>query len=315
MTTAEIKPWKGWRFRTFLISVALSAFGYLAVSLWSGWREVFNAVAAVGIFGTLIALGLSLVNYGLRFVRWQYYLQLLDQPLSWRPSLRIYLAGFALTTTPGKAGEMLRSVFLRDHGIPYSKSLAAFFAERLCDLIAVLILVAVGAWRHESAQPIILGLGVMLILGLGLLHTPGWLRAIETRIGRLLKPRLRNFLLSAIETVLQFRRCFAFSTMIYAIVLGLFAWGAEGLGLYYVAHWMGAEIPLAEALFIYAFSMLIGALSFLPGGLGSAEVTMIGLLLLNGMDEAQAVACTLFVRLVTLWFAVVLGLLALPRGR
>jgi glycosyltransferase 2 family protein len=55
-------------------------------------------------------------------------------------------------------------------------------------------------------------------------------------------------------------------------------------------------------------------LSFLPGGLGGAEVTMVGLLLLNGMNEAQAVACTLFVRLATLWFAVILGLLALPRG-
>ncbi len=315
MTTAETKSLEGWRFRTFLISVALSAVGYLAVSLWSGWREVLNAVAAVGIFGTLIALGLSLVNYGLRFIRWQYYLQLLDHPLSWQPSLRIYLAGFALTTTPGKAGEMLRSVFLKGYGMPYSKSLAAFFAERLCDLIAVLILVAVGAWRHESAQPIILGFGAILILGLGLLHTPGWLRVIEERVGGLLRLRLKVFLLSAIETVLQFRRCFAVSTMVYAISLGIFAWGAEGLGFYYVAHWMGTEIPLSEALFIYAFSMLIGALSFLPGGLGSAEVTMIGLLLLNGMDEAQAVACTLFVRLVTLWFAVILGLLALPRGR
>lgn len=315
MTTAETNALEGWRFRTFLISVALSALGYLAVSLWGGWREVLNAVAAVGVFGTLIALGLSLVNYGLRFARWQHYLQLLDHSLPWRPSLRIYLAGFALTTTPGKAGEMLRSVFLKRHGMPYPKSLAAFFAERLCDLIAVLILVAIGAWRHESAQPLILGLGAILILGLGLLHVPGWLRAIEAKIARILRPGLRTFLLSAIETVLQFRRCFTFSTMTYAIVLGLFAWGAEGLGLYYVAQWMGTEISLEEALFIYAFSMLIGALSFLPGGLGSAEVTMIGLLLLNGMGEAQAVACTLFVRLATLWFAVVLGLLALPRGR
>jgi uncharacterized protein (TIRG00374 family) len=118
---------------------------------------------------------------------------------------------------------------------------------------------------------------------------------------------------SVIETALNFRRCFAFSTMAYAIFLGFFAWSAEGLGLYYVANWMGGEVSLVEGAFIYAFSMLVAALSFLPGGLGGAEVTMIGLLLLNGMDEAQAVACTLFIRLATLWFAVALGLLALPR--
>ncbi|ABA58409.1 Conserved hypothetical protein 374 [Nitrosococcus oceani ATCC 19707] len=313
MASTELKSLQGWRYRVFLLSVAFSAAGYLGVSLWGGWREVLQTIGAVGFWGTVIVLGLSLVNYGLRFVRWQHYLQLLGHPLSLEPSLRIYLAGFALTTTPGKAGEMLRSVFLKHHGVPYSKSLAAFFAERLCDLIAVLILIAAGAWRHERAQPIILGLGIALVMGLILLHIPRWLRGIETWVERFSRPRLRSFLISIIEMVLHFRRCFAFSTMVYAISLGFFAWGAEGLGLYYVANWMGGEISLIEAVFIYAFSMLVGALSFLPGGLGSAEVTMIGLLLLNGMGEAQAVACTLFIRLATLWFAVLLGLLALPR--
>jgi glycosyltransferase 2 family protein len=304
----------GWRFRALLISVALSAGGYLAVSLWSGWREVLSAVAAVGLPGTLFVLGLSLANYGLRFGRWQHYLRQLGYPLPSLLSLRIYIAGFALTTTPGKAGETLRSVFLKRQGVPYPESLAAFFAERLADLIAVLVLAAVGVWRHASAQPIILSLGVTLLLGLVLLHTPAWLQRLEAWLERLSRSRWQRFLGSAIEMVLHFRRCFALPTMAYAIFLGVFAWGAEGLGLYYVANWMGNDMDLAEALFIYSFSMLVGALSFLPGGLGGAEVTMVGLLLLNGMNEAQAVACTLFVRLATLWFAVALGLLALPRG-
>jgi uncharacterized protein (TIRG00374 family) len=61
--------------------------------------------------------------------------------------------------------------------------------------------------------------------------------------------------------------------------------------------------------------MLIGAISFLPGGLGGAEVTMTALLMLNGMDNGAAVAATLLIRLTTLWFAVVLGLLALLPGQ
>ncbi|MGR6034890.1 MAG: lysylphosphatidylglycerol synthase transmembrane domain-containing protein [Candidatus Nitrosoglobus sp.] len=313
MASAEIKSWGDWRFRALLVSVALSALGYLAISLWGGWREVLHAVSAIGLIGTVIVLGLSLVNYGLRFVRWQHYLQLLAHPLPLALSLRIYLAGFALTTTPGKAGEMLRSVFLKYYGMPYPKSLAAFFAERLCDFIAVLILVAASAWHHESVQLPIFGLGAALVLGLILLHTPRWLRRIEIWIEYLSRPRLQAILVSVIEIVSNFRRCFSFSTMAYAVFLGLFAWGAEGLELYYIVNWMGGEISLVEAVFIYAFSVLIGALSFLPGGLGSTEVTMIGLLLLNGMGEAQAVACTLFVRVVTLWFAVALGLLVLPR--
>ena len=61
--------------------------------------------------------------------------------------------------------------------------------------------------------------------------------------------------------------------------------------------------------------MLIGAISFLPGGLGGAEVTMTALLMLNGMDNGAAVAATLLIRLTTLWFAVVLGLLVMLPAR
>lgn len=41
---------------------------------------------------------------------------------------------------------------------------------------------------------------------------------------------------------------------------------------------------------------------------------MTALLVLNGMDNATAVAATLLIRLTTLWFAVVLGLLAMLPG-
>ena len=61
--------------------------------------------------------------------------------------------------------------------------------------------------------------------------------------------------------------------------------------------------------------MLAGALSFLPGGLGSAEAVMVSLLTMNDMLLADAVAATVFTRLVTLWFAVILGIIALWRSQ
>lgn len=103
----------GWRYKAVLWSVLLSAIGYLGFALWSGWHDVVHAVAKVGFVGIAAALSLSLANYGLRFIRWQLYLEAMGRPVPWRPSLKIYLAGFALTTTPGKAGEALRGVLLQ----------------------------------------------------------------------------------------------------------------------------------------------------------------------------------------------------------
>lgn len=303
----------GWRYHALVASIALSALGYLAASLWGGWREVLAAVAAVGVTGTAVALALCLANYLLRFLRWQRYLHLLGNPVPWQPSLRIYLSGFALTTTPGKAGEMVRSVFLKRLGMPYSESVAAFFAERFSDLIAVAMIAAIGASTHAAARPLLIGLGVMLIAVLLMLHNVRWLTWVEALGRRIRWQRLRMLVVSSIDVVLQFRRCFAAPVMTASLLIGLVAWGAEAHACYLIATWMGADITMAQGYFIYAFSALVGALSFLPGGLGTTELALAGLLILHGMPEAQAIACTLFVRVVTLWFAVALGLLALPR--
>jgi len=53
-----------------------------------------------------------------------------------------------------------------------------------------------------------------------------------------------------------------------------------------------------------------GALSFMPGGLGGDEAVMVGLLVWQGLDAADAVAATVIIRVTTLWFAVLLGVAA-----
>jgi uncharacterized protein (TIRG00374 family) len=70
---------------------------------------------------------------------------------------------------------------------------------------------------------------------------------------------------------------------------------------------MGLDVSLPFAFSVYSLSTLAGAISFIPGGLGSSEVVMLGLLTWTGIPEAEAVAATIIIRLATLWFAVALG--------
>ena len=51
----------------------------------------------------------------------------------------------------------------------------------------------------------------------------------------------------------------------------------------------------------------------LPGGLGSTEGGMIGLLILQNVDYTSAFSVVLLVRIVTLWFSVFIGLIALKK--
>lgn len=296
----------GWRYRAVILSVVLSALGYLGFSLWGGWQAVSDAVVKVGVAGICIALFMSSVNYGLRFMRWQSYLRAVGHPIQWSPSLQIYLAGFALTTTPGKAGEALRGVLLKPLGVPYPQSFAAFFSERLSDLFGVVLLSLFGLSLYPDARPMI-AVGVLLVLVgfivLSQRRLIEWLASwIPGRNGKVI-----GLIKHLFHVLLQAQRCHRPGLLLSATVLSVLAWSAEALAFYWILQWMGADIPLTFAIFVYAMAMLAGAISFMPGGLGGAEAVMVGLLVWKGMPSADAIAATVLIRLATLWYAVAVG--------
>lgn len=296
----------GWRYRAVVLSVVGSALGYLGFSLWGGWHAVGAAVGEVGLLGIVIALFMSSVNYGLRFLRWQTYLTVLGHPMPWRPSLNIYLAGFALTTTPGKAGEALRGVLLKRWGVPYPQSFAAFFSERLSDLFAVVLLTLFGLSLYPQAWPMIV-VGVALVaVGLVVLSQRRLLEHLMRRVpsdGGKVLGLMRHLL----QVLVHAQQCHRLRLMLGLAALSVVAWSAEALAFDWILKWMGADIPLTFAVFVYALAMLAGAVSFMPGGLGGAEAVMVGLLVWKGMNSADAVAATVLIRLATLWFAVAIG--------
>ncbi|RME01571.1 MAG: TIGR00374 family protein, partial [Deltaproteobacteria bacterium] len=94
--------------RKILIGMALAALVYLGMSLWSGFDRLLLVLRAFPWPWLVAVFGLSLVNYGVRFLRWQAYLRALSVEIPWGKSLRIFLSGFVLTITPGKAGEVVK---------------------------------------------------------------------------------------------------------------------------------------------------------------------------------------------------------------
>jgi len=300
----------GWSYRVLIGSVICSALAYLAVSLWGGWSAVSAAVGRVGGWQCGQIVGVVLLGYGLRFLRWQIYLNGLRHRLPWRPSLQIYLAGFALTITPGKAGEALRGVLLKRWEVPYTNSLAALFSERLSDLLAMVGLALFGLSAHPEWLSMIVASLVLLACAGLLLFSPGLVSAIDHRIDQR-HDFFSRLLRAAIVALNQSRRCHTPRRLLGATLLSLLAWGLEALAFYWILHAMGADVDLTFAMFTYAVAMLAGALSFMPGGLGSAEAVMVALLVSSDVGLPDAIAATVFLRLVTLWLAVGVGMLAL----
>lgn len=294
--------------RALIGSVVIAGVGYLGFAIWGGWQEVVDASGRVGWFGLAVTLSLSLVNYGLRFVRWQLYFARMGHAVDWSASLRIYLAGFALTTTPGKAGEAIRGVFLKARAVPYTTSLAAFFSERLSDLTAIVVLAMLAMNAYTEGHPAVLGGLALVLFGLALMSNGRLLAWFENHLTG--SSRLVRFLGHSFELARQARRCHTPRVLLTATILSLIAWSAEAWALHLILQWMNLDFPVALAFFVYSVAMLAGALSFLPGGLGGVEAVMISLLIWQGVSAPDAVAASILIRLVTLWFAVLLGVAA-----
>ena len=107
------------------------------------------------------------------------------------------------------------------------------------------------------------------------------------------------------------RSLFRPRVLLTGFTIGLLAWSFEGVGLALLTlMFPSTHIDVITALGIYGVAVLIGGLSFLPGGLGSTEAVMAALLATRGLALPDAMLITLTCRIVTLWLAVGLGWIA-----
>jgi len=299
----------GHRLRAAIISVALAIGVYAALAFWSDAGHFAAAVRGIGWGTGALLLALSLANYALRCVRWRYFLQRLGHPLPWLACALNYVTGFALTTTPGKAGEAIRSLLLkRRFGVPFTDSLAAFLAERFSDVLALILLAALAVAMLPLGPWIAAAVAVAVVLAL-------WVAASDRRIAigaRGLGAALPHRFAAPLGSLAgQAGRLTRGPALGLGFALSLLAWAAEGYALYLIVASMGAAMGAAEATGIYALALLGGALFFLPGGLGGTEAFLFALLLRSGIDPAAAGAATVISRVTTLWFAVLLGWITL----
>ena len=302
------------RFWQRLIIVTFLAVGvFAAFSIYADVSKLGDRLSRFAPMAVGLALILALGNYVIRFTRWQLYLRVVDVKVGIGPSLLVFVSGFAMSITPGKLGELVKAVLLRDAaGADPTRVAPVVVAERATDLLALVILGIAGVAAYGLAIPLVIGAAIVTGGGILVLSWRRAAHAVIAVIGKLpvvgkVAPRLLDSY-DHMELLVRPR------PLAWATVLGSAAWLCECLGFALIANaFPGAHVPVGLATLIYAVTTVAGALSFLPGGLLVTEASMTLLLVTSarGLDRPAAVAATILTRLCTLWFAVLLGLVCL----
>jgi uncharacterized protein (TIRG00374 family) len=295
-------------------------FGFLVVlglTLLSDLRAVSQHIVEFRWALYPAVLGLTLFNYLLRGFKFHYYLrQIGAQSIPIKESSQIFVAGFPLAVTPGKVGEALKGVWIHHKApeVTIARGVSVVVAERISDGLAVLLLSTLGVIAYPQYWPAFLAVLVVL-LGIIIVSQ---IRPLSLALLDLVAkiPLIKRFAPSLLEFYEGSFALFNPKVTFIAVGLGLISWLGEGIGFYVILIGLGVPPSLetaAIAIFILSFSTVVGAVSALPGGLGAAEASISGMLiLLLGLDAGTAAAATLLIRFATLWFGVGLGLLVWP---
>ena len=300
--------------RRVLVAMLLGVAVYGGYMVWSGVGKMGQTLGAFAWWTFAAACALAFGNYVLRFLKWEFYLARLGiRGVPKADSFLTFLSGFVLTITPGKVGEVFKSLVLKEtYGVPIATTAPIVIAERVTDLIGIIVLIVAGSYGFRGGL-LFAGIGAALVATLLVVIASrklsllliGLTSRLPGRLGKV-SPKLHASY-GSLATMLRP------SNLAIPTLLSIVAWALECLSLWIILRGFGETTSVALSAFFYATSTLAGALvAITPGGLGVTETALQGQLMEIGhVAASSSTAAMILTRFATLWFAVLVGFVAL----
>ncbi len=279
---------------------------YAGVTLSTNYDAVASALLSFPLSHLVAVIMLVFFGWFVRGMRFHYYLIKCGERVPLLYAINALLAGFAMTGTPGKLGEAVKGVFLKeDYDVPVTKTVGILVIERLMDLWGVLFLGSLSFFMFTGWVSLFLICGALVIGGGVFLCVEQLYRPVLEKLGKF---RFFSWISERIlETLLTGKELLTVKIFLIGLAFSVLAWGMESLCMYIILAGLRLPGTLLEANFVYCFSTIVGAVSMLPGGIGGAEAGMVGLLSFLGVSYGDAIPAVILIRVCTLWLAVFVG--------
>ena len=284
---------------------------YFVFLVISDLGEVYHQLNEMDVSYLPIILLLIPLSWLALFTRWNLLLKNSDIHVPIKDNFKIYLSGFALSIIPGKVGELIKSQLLKTKfGIPREKTAPIVVVEQLYNIIGIVGVSILGILYFELGAHIILIAGALLVVVFVFISSKRLFDKLLTLLSR------RKFLSQYTSALSNSYEILRKSTrgwiVIYASAISITFWLIESVIAYFVLSSFGINhIEFLTVITTYASSIVLGAFSFLPLGIGVVEGSLAGFFSLQGIDISIALTLVIFIRIFTRWIAVSAGFISL----
>jgi uncharacterized protein (TIRG00374 family) len=300
------------RLRFFAILGLLASFGvFLAVAVFGGFSNVLNTIEHADPYIYLFAFVCVFLSFCMRYLKWNYYTKKLKLKVSQGKNFLVYLSSNAGSITPGNIGSIVAAYTLKKiTNVRFSKIAPMVTMQLFTDFLGFAIFALVAA--------IIIGKFVLYVVILDIVLMIPFLLILSPWLFNILKKRKRKGPL--LKRIYRFAKHYYVSQnslnnrRTYLISLGFTAPAdiLNSMALYFSLLAVGLNPRIIASVFVFSTSQIFGMVTALPGGIGAADATFVALLgSVFHLSPALSSAVTIMARLATLWFGVLIGMVAL----
>ena len=296
-------------YRNFLLAVVSMVVLYIVFLIVSDFNVIHEKIFDFKTDYLPIILLLAPLSWVIVFFRWHFLLKNSNIIIPKKENFKIYMAGFAMSVTPGKVGELIKSQFLKSkYGVSRKNTLPIIISEYFYHMVGVLAVSILGVYYFEFSLYVIILTSALIITTLTIISSETFFKKFLNLISK------RNFLKKYVSPISDSHIILKKSTRgkIFIISSGLSIafWLTEVLIVYFVfLSFNILNFEFFKIAAIYTTSLILGMLSFLPMGVGVVEGSLAGFLNYEGIDISIALTLVILIRIFTRWYGVIVGLI------
>ena len=299
-----------------MLIVGISVIGLYSIFLsFSDLNLISDQLANFKIEFLPPILILVTISWFILFARWQILLKNSNIIIPLRGSFVVYVSGFALQFIPGEAGEFLKVQLLKNKfNITRSKTSPIIITEMLYNAIGLVALSVTSIWFFEFTIYIFVVFSILLVLLFYLINNKKYFLKIINKFSKI--RFFKKYAEATSESLEIIQNLTRGKVLVYSVTLSIFFWFIECIAIHLLLSSFGINtIELLALIPMYTGSIILGVVSFLPFGLGVFEGSLAGFLSLHGIHLSISLTLVILARIITRWYSVFVGLVALKITR